>query len=78
MILYHTSDTAEAAYLISNGIKLLGTDNDQFPSEFTLDKSDNGKLDDLLLRWETFDCPERKFYKTYRYLLQKVKGKNGI
>jgi hypothetical protein len=74
MALYCTSDTAEAAYLISNGIKLLSTDNNQFPVEFTLE----GQTDELLLRWETFDCPEKKFYKIYRYLLQKIKGvKNG-
>ncbi len=76
---YHTSDTAEAAFLITNGIKLLNTDNNQFPTEFTFDSSDNSKLNDLIVRWETFNCTERRFYKAYRFLLQQIKrgGSNG-
>lgn len=70
---YYTSDTAEAAFLLSNGIKLLSTDKQQFPAEFEFEDNNNGQLNDLLVKWETFDCSEHKFYKTYRYLLQQVK-----
>ena len=72
--MYKTTDTAEAAYLALNGIKLVEITRDSMQSTFVMDSTEDSKVNDLLLQW-AIDCPERKFFKAYRGLLWRVKQK---
>ncbi len=72
--LYHTSDTAEAAYLMSHDCELVKTDRSDSIVEFTLKDTVPATIGELLIKWETFNCEERKFFKTYRWLLSQIKG----
>ena len=72
--LYHTSDTAEAAYLIMHDCHLVKSNRQDGIVEFILQEPSQGKIGELLTEWETPYCGEHKFFKTYRWLLSQIKG----
>lgn len=75
---YHTSDTAEAAYLISHDCKLLRLNRLNGITEFELEDPGHGIIGELLSKWDAFICPEHKFYKAYRHLLSQIKKNDNF
>jgi hypothetical protein len=76
---YTTPDTAEAAYLMSNGVRFIRTEKDPLEkiSNIILEESTEGQIGDLLLDWQNKQCPEYAFFLKYKFLLKKVMNGNG-
>lgn len=76
---FSTSDTAFAAYLLTSGIKLHRIDR-SIPSEvsFVFREPGDGLIGDLIFKWdsEAAECNVVKFFKSYRYLLRKIRENN--
>jgi len=76
---FSTSDTAFAAYLLTSGIKLSHLDR-TIPAEiaYIFKEPGNGIIGDLIFKWDTeaAECNVVKFYKSYRYLLRKIRENN--
>lgn len=75
---YTTSDTAEAAYLMSHGVRFLRTEKDPVSKicDIILEESTSGQIGDLLLDWQNKQCPECAFFLKYKFLLKKVMNGN--
>lgn len=76
MDIYETSDTALAAWLISNQIKLSSIDKLSNPVIFKFDAIKNAELNDLIFAWNSTIAEGNcyQFYKTYRSLIHNIKG----
>jgi hypothetical protein len=71
---YSTSDTAEAAYLMAHGVRVLRTEKNPLDkiSTIFLQETRGGQIGDLLLDWSNKQCPEYAFFLKYKFLLKKV------
>ena len=72
---FHTSDTALAAWLSTSGVKLIKVNSTITPAEFTLQEETKGQVGELTFAWESGTATGNvvQFYKTYRYLLRKIR-----
>lgn len=75
---FHTSDTALAAYLAISGIELQRLNTDSNPAEYIFKDPSDGIIGNLLIQWEQgrIDCA--RFYRTYKQFVNQIKGsRNG-
>lgn len=77
---FSTSDTAFAAYLLLSDVKLHHIDR-SIPSEvaFIFKEPGDGVIGDLIFKWDTEAAEGNivRWYKSYRYLLRKIRENHG-
>lgn len=74
-MIFRTSDTALAAWLIANQVKLSSINSALHPVIFIFE-CDQISLDELVFSWESTNAVGNcyQFYKIYRSLIHKLKG----
>ncbi len=75
---YSTSDTAEAAYLMANGVKFIRAELDKLNNNYNiiLEGGYPEQIDELLPDWKNKQCTEYDFFMKYKFLLKKVMNGN--
>ena len=71
--IYRTSDTAIAAYLISNGYDYPEVEFENGYRAYFVFNDPKPDLEAMLRRWDTQQAAENKFHNAYQSLIRRVK-----
>lgn len=77
-LLYTTSDTGLAAFLVVSDIKLCKLITSINPAEFIFEQDGKANIDDLKFQWETGIAKGNvsAFYKAYRGFTRQIREEN--